>query len=194
MENLDFATLAQQIACNLEGWTWEVPKNDDVRDAWQLLAGPDGAKLHLRYDKYGGRIAIHGEYPRSGGTIYPWRDKDRPNDITVSAQREPRAIARDIQRRFLQEYLVAYRKGLELLNTARAQEQAKKDLAARLAKLCGEPLRTNGLEFSRYQADCFHLEVRVDNPGRVRATIDCLDGEQAEAVLKFLLQQAKPSP
>jgi hypothetical protein len=193
MENLDFTTLAQQIASHLEGWTWDEPKNEHMDD-WQVLAGPDGAKLHLRFDKYGGRIAIHGEYPRSGGTIYPWRDKDRPNDITVSAQREPRVIARDIERRFLQAYLAAYRKGLEMLNTANAHEQAKKDLAARLAKLCGEPLRTNGLEFSRYQADCFHLEVRVDNPDRVRMTIDGLDGQQAEAVLMFLLQQAKPHP
>jgi hypothetical protein len=193
MENLDFATFAQQIACNLEGWTWEESKNEHVDD-WQLLAGPDGAKLHLRYDKYGGRVAIHGEYPRSGGTIYPWHDKDRPNDITVSAQREPRAIARDIVRRFLQEYLVAYRKGLELLNTARAHEQAKKDLAARLAKLCGKPLHASGYEFSQYHADCFHLEVRVDDPDRVRVTIDGLHAQQADAVLTFLLQQAKPSP
>jgi hypothetical protein len=192
MENLDFATLAQQFASHLESWTWEEPKNEDMDD-WQVLAGPDGAKLHLRFDKYGGRIAILGEYPRSGGTIYPWRDKDRPNDITVSAQREPRVIARDIERRFLQAYLAAYRKGKEMLNTANAHEQAKQDLAVRLAKLRGEPLRKSGLEFSRYQADCFHLEVRVDDPGRVRVTIDGLHAQQAEAVLMFLLQQAKPS-
>jgi hypothetical protein len=101
---------------------------------------------------------------------------------------------RDIERRFLQAYLAAYCKGLELLNQANAHEHAKKDLAARLAKLCGQPLRTNGLEFSRYQADCFHLEVRVDDPDRVRVTIDGLHAQQAEPVLKFLLQQAKPSP
>jgi hypothetical protein len=193
MENLDFATLAKKIAGHLEGWTWEEPKNEGVDDSWQVLAGPDGAKLNLRYDKYRCRIAIHGGYPKSGGTIYPWHDKDRPNDITVSAQREPLAIAKDIERRYLQAYLAAYCKGLEMLNTARAHEQAKKDLAARLAKLCGEPLRTSGLEFSQYQADCFHLEVRVDDPDRVRVTIDGLHAQQAEAVLKFLLQQAKPS-
>jgi len=192
MENLEFATLTQQIASHLEGWTWDEPKNEHVDD-WQLLAGPDGAKLHLRYDKYGGRIAINGEYPRSGGTIYPWHDKDRPNDITVSAQREPRAIARDIERRYLQEYLVAYCKGLELLSTARVHEQAKKDLATKQAKLCGESLHASGLEFSQYRDDCFHLQVRVEHPDCVRLTIDDLHAELAEAVVKFLLQQARPS-
>jgi hypothetical protein len=83
---------------------------------------------------------------------------------------------------------------LELLNQANAHEQAKKDLAARLAKLCGEPLHASGYEFTQYHADCFHLEVRVDDPDRVRITIDGLHAQQAEAVLKFLLQQAKPSP
>src|SRR5580692_5309961 len=34
MENLDFATLAQLIAFNLEGWTREKPKNGDVRDCF----------------------------------------------------------------------------------------------------------------------------------------------------------------
>jgi hypothetical protein len=189
MENLDFETLAQQIASHLDGWTWDEPNNEHMDD-WQVLAGPDGAKLHLHFDKYGGRMAIHGEYPRSGGTIYPWRDKDRPNDITVSSQREPR---RDIQRRFLQAYLAAYRKGLELLNQAKAHEQAKKDLATKLANLCGESLHASGFEFSQYRDDCFHLDVRVEHPDCVRLTIDDLHGELAEAVLKFLLQQAKPS-
>jgi hypothetical protein len=194
MENLNFATLAQKIACNLEGWTWEEPKNEADRDSRQLLVGPAGARLHLRYDKYGGRIAIHGEYPRDGGTIYPWNDKDRPSAITVSAQREPNAIARDIERRYLPAYLAAYRNGVELLNKARAHDQTKKDLAARLAKLCGECLHASGLEFSQYRDDCFHLQVRIEHPDCVRLTIDDLHAELAEAVLKFLLQQAKRSP
>jgi hypothetical protein len=194
MENLDFATFARLIACNLEGWTWEEPKNEADRNYRQLLAGPDGARLQLRCDKYSGRIAVHGEYPREGGTIYPWSDKERPNAITVSAQREPLAIAKDIERRYLPAYLAAYRKGMELLNKARAHDQAKKDLATRLAKLCGESLHASGLEFSQYRDDCFHLQVRVEHPDCVRLTIDDLRAELAEAVLKFLLQHAKPSP
>jgi predicted RecB family endonuclease len=134
------------------------------------------------------------ENPRDGGTIYPWNDKDRPSAITVSAQREPLAIARDIERRYLQAYLAAFRMGVELLNKARAHEQAKKDLATRLAKLCGESLHASGLEFSQYRDDCFHLQVRVDHPDCVRLTINDLHGELAEAVLQFVLQQATPRP
>jgi predicted RecB family endonuclease len=132
------------------------------------------------------------ENPRDGGTIYPWNDKDRPSAITVSAQREPSAIARDIERRYLQAYLAAFRMGVELLNKARALEQAKKDLATRLAKLCGESLLVSGLEFSQYRDDYFHLQVRVEHPDCVRLTIDDLHAELAEAVLQFLLQQATP--
>jgi hypothetical protein len=193
MSNLDFATFAQAIARNLESWTWEEPKNKSVKDSWQFLAGPKGAKLNLHYDKYGGRIGIHGEYPRSGGTIYPWNDRDRPEAITVSARREPFAIAKDIERRYLPAYLAAYRRGLEMFQRAKADEQGRKDLAARLAQLCGECLCASSCEFSTDKADSFRLHVRVDDPDRAAVTIKGLSAQQAEAVLKFLLVQVTPA-
>jgi hypothetical protein len=187
MDHVNLGTLAQRIARNLEGWTREQPPNENVRNSWQLLAGPGGAKLHLRYDKP--RLWIGGVYPRDGGAIYPSDDKERPAEITVSAQREPRAIAREIERRFLPAYLVAYRRGLEMLDKARAYQQSKKDLAVKLAQLCDVDLHSNGYTFSCRTDEASWLDVQVDGPDRVQVKVGGLDAQNAEALLRFLVAQ-----
>jgi hypothetical protein len=187
MDNLNLATLAQLIARNLEGWTWEEPVNQNIRDSWQLLAGPGGAKLHLHYDQRTNRLSVGGEYPRDGGTIYPWNEKDRPDGISVSAQREPRAIAKDIERRYLPAFLVAFRKGVEMFAKARANEHGKKEFVEKLARLCGTGQLSNKFAFTHYLNSPLRFELRVEGPDGVRVQIDGLNSQQAQALLKFLL-------
>ena len=187
MEKMNLATLAQLIAQNLEGWTWEQHDKAPMQDSWQMLAGPDGAKIDLHFEKNHSRISIGGLYPHDGNGIYPWNASDRPADITVSANREPSNIAREIKRRFLPAYLAAYRKGLELFTKTSAREQTKKELALKLAQLCGEDQHLRGLEFSHYGSESFSFVVRVDGHNLVQLTIHSLPAQKAECVLRLLI-------
>jgi hypothetical protein len=187
MENSDFATFSRRIADHLPGWNWQQHDKVYFQDSLQMLAGSEGAKIDLHFDKQHGRICIGGVYPIDGNGVYPGNDKDRPTDITVSARREPIAIAREIQRRFLPAYLAAYRKGLEQFTKAKACEQRRKDLANKLATLCGGGQHLRGFEFSHFGAKSFSFEVRVDGPDLVQVTINSLPAQKAEEVLKVLL-------
>jgi hypothetical protein len=171
------------------------PVSKEFRACWQLLSGPDGAQLHLRLDQRHGRLCVSGVYPRDGGAIFPWHDKDRPNAIRISAQREPRTIAKDIERRYLPAYLSAYRKGLEMFTKARADEKANRDLAAKLARLSGVDLHASGHGFTCHGEDYGWCDVQVDHPDRVQVKIRGLNAPKAEALLTFLLSQpSHPSP
>jgi hypothetical protein len=192
LEKLNLTDLAQKIARYLDGWTWKKPCREESQRYWQTLAGPDGAQLHLGYDDHRGRLEIGGVYPRDGSSIYPWNDQDRPGDITISARRDPQAIAKDIQRRFLPAYLAAYLKGLEMLHKAKAYQDAKKELAARLAALCGADLDRNGVEFTKYHLDSFGVQVRVDSPDQVLITIAGLQAHEAATILTFVRSHAVP--
>jgi hypothetical protein len=193
MENFDLAIITQMIADHLQGWSWERHDKVYLQDSLQVLVGPDGAKLDLHYDKRHSRLSIGGVYPFDGNSVYPWNDKDRPTDITVSASRQPSVIAREVERRFLPAYLAAYRKGLEQFTKAKAHKQSKEELALKLARLCGEDQRLRGFEFSHYGAESMWLGVRVDGPNLVKVSIESLPAQKAEEVLKVLLAPG-PTP
>jgi len=104
-----------------DGWTAR-PHPDGEPSMGGYLDGPDGATLHA----YGGyqagrtdRLAITGYYPddptdgraRVGGSGCPWLNpgpdayQARRHSITVRKDRTPEAIAREIHRRLLPDYL-----------------------------------------------------------------------------------------
>jgi hypothetical protein len=188
MEEWNLGLFAQMIARKLAGWTWGGPRSEDWKDTWHILDGPEGARLNLRHDPYHGRLRIGGHYVRDRGALLPHQE-DRPKDITVSSKREPSAVAREIERRFLPAYLTAYRQGVQELSNARAFEQGRDNLATKLAKLCGDEQHRRGFLFSHFSTSSYSIAVRVDGPDRVQVAIDCLTAQKAEEVLKLLVER-----
>jgi hypothetical protein len=108
-----------------DGWYATVDQHDRT-----LLSNVDGRELYARDDRVHGRILIVGTYPESD---YFRRGYGRRYDgITVSAARDPAAVAADVRRRLLPEYeqtLTALRAWVAQDD---ADRQARADLAARI--------------------------------------------------------------
>ena len=100
---------------------WTVEPQDSASDSWRFVmvnsAGSVAAeRVLLSFDRYKGRINVSGLYgqtPKGGYWTPRSHTRDaRSEDISVSRDRSPLSIARDIARRFLpvyREYLTWYR-------------------------------------------------------------------------------------
>lgn len=182
----DIQSIAKQVAQQL-GWQYQQPK--DTTDTWQIkawayLSGPDNARLCLHVDTWKKRISVSGDY--AGGMMA--HAKDRPDTVTVSAERCPNAIAKDIQRRYLPAYLEAYARSVDINNKHVAHEKGCAALAIRLGKVCGEVPRSNNT-IHYYQNDAPYFEARVDSPNSVKLDISNLSPELAEVIIKLVLKE-----
>jgi hypothetical protein len=81
------------------------------------MTGPNGEKIYFGNREKVGTLHIYGEYPRDkrGQDCVPY-SANRPS-VNVSLSRSPEAIAKDIQRRFLPDYVA-------LLETVRSRVEA----------------------------------------------------------------------
>lgn len=144
---MNLQTLAQMVANCLsklttpDVWEYVQPEGENATDKWHLelwakIAGPNGATITLHLDSHKKRIVVSGDYPRSNGNIYPYRD--RPDSITVSQDREPAAIAKDIHRRYLSAYLEAYNRGKEQFDAHNNHEAGTDALVVRMCQHIGK--------------------------------------------------------
>ena len=105
MNKEELLALGETVASHL-GADW---KANMVEDSWRPIAElkrPDGATVSLVTN--GARLSVKGVYP----TPYNYLIKRTPN-ISVALHRGAETIARNIQRRFLPDYLATYAKGAE---------------------------------------------------------------------------------
>lgn len=111
--------VAREVATELgEGWT----AREGYHSNGAFLDGPDGESLGFYL--YDGRIRIDGNYQGYEAVYYRFSDGDP--EITVSPTKEPRLMARDINRRLMGRYL-------ELLAVLRERKAKRDEQAAREA-------------------------------------------------------------
>jgi hypothetical protein len=125
------------------------------------------------------RLNVSGDYPRDEGNNGSYSDpkswgaiayNESPPSITVSADRSPEAIARDIQRRFLPEYTRIYNLCIEKRNERNAArsgylskaETILKALGKRRAEIVGAPDNT-------------HVDLRYSDSGYGKLTETSID-------------------
>lgn len=130
-------TLARAIAANLPtGWqTVETPFDHAAR-----IVGPDGVTIHLRVENYGaaaGRLILSGGVP--DGTSYPDADTHGVDTgrITVAADRDPAAIARDVTRRLLPVVVESWATVSDRIARRLNRAATRDTLAAELAGILG---------------------------------------------------------
>jgi len=105
---VDLLGLGEAVAGHLEGWTLDREATLKWHTPPMAVVLVDGDGREIRLDGRSGmgprdKLHVFGIYPTARGCM----EEERPS-INVSATREPEAIARDIKRRFLPDYLTAH--------------------------------------------------------------------------------------
>jgi hypothetical protein len=183
---------------------WEVEPKESDNDYWNkehanLVLG-NGAKLFFSTSRHEGRIYISVDFPRYNGYSLPYERERNGFDgsITVSATKTPAQIAKDVQRRLLNDYLPLYRKGLEIKQQLENKLNAQKALTERLAAIVGETVSNgNGTtnvghfyirkDYSEGAGKGISAEVQVNQDGTVDFKRLEVPTELAEQILKLCL-------
>jgi len=177
------------------------PIDEESRNSWAYIDGPDGAAICGGVGRWGigpGRIEISGEWPKSGQYRCDQYSPHGFTRITVSLSRSAESIANDIERRFLAEYLAEYAKQLE--NRARGDNRQNHQNAVtrRLAAIIGAKRLNRGYHGEEHvPADHFtgHDTAAplldscdVDLDGEATIKIRYCSEVMAAAILRLLLK------
>lgn len=193
-----FVELVAQVAASLgEPWRLDTDPGWDEHHGRQLI-GPEVAGHPAQLFFYSpwnrsGRIAIHGCYPRDAAL----RSRAAVRvEITVSRERGPAVIAREIIRRLLPTYLGALNAVAVALAAEDAAMQARREVASRLRAILGlEP------DSHHSDRDRDRLHVRVGDAfghinigygaADVRIELHAVPVAAAEAMLNTLVTAAR---
>jgi hypothetical protein len=138
--------IATALELHLPGWSleWD-PAN---RPRYALFVNDEGAGMYVELSRRANpaRLVVHGRYFPS---YYP-EPRDRPR-ITVSSTRPVKAIAADIQRRFIPHYLEAFDRVCERRRCTEERERQQKAILAELAGILDESVGSDGV--IRYRRD-----------------------------------------
>ena len=176
--------LAQAVAVSLgPEWTYN--------HAERTITRADGAGFYLsvRADK---RVHLGGDRP--AGTSYG-SVGNPPKGITVAMSRGPQAIAREIERRLLPEYLRWYAQAVRRLAETQAVETARTELLSEMAAIIGvaapTPGRDQGVYAHLLRPGCSSACVTSTYDGRVNIIIASATPDLARALLRVIREHAR---
>jgi hypothetical protein len=130
MHNEEFRKIARAVAAEL-GDAWSL--GDEIGWGFQMN-GPGGQRLHIASEK-GGRAEIHGVYPSP--TAY-YFDGEQHRSIGVSLSRGPEAIAREIRRRVMPDYVATLAKVKAADERHREAYEARQEYAGKVYRVIGK--------------------------------------------------------
>ena len=180
-------TLATQIAAHLPGWTREIPElpPHEYTPRHVFLRRDDGAGIAIAFVwNQQGRIEVSGRYPYQASGHF----RDRPV-ITLNAARRAEALAREISRRFLPDYLVRWEEAqAEVISLQQAQNRVQYT-AEQCASVTNAPLEHIRYDSGRTQATISTSvgKITVGWSGTVKIYADSLPPTLALDVLKRLM-------
>ena len=181
-------------ASSAAGGRWRVTGLQEDHGARLTLdGGPhDGASLWLTINRHDGRAEVGGTFPMLDSGRYYSPKKEEYARIGFDAQRDARAIARDIERRCLTVYLGAYAKACayrdrEKVSRAHARQAG---YALAVAGRCdARPQGTDGqVVLFPTVAGAYKVTVHPsdDSPPTVSMELEKLTAAQAASVLSML--------
>jgi hypothetical protein len=201
--------LAVSIAKHMTGPArWAAKRRETMDDNGkryaELVRLDDGAELGVTVGGYRqeGRATFRAHWPKyHDGQTYSPREY---LSVTCSARRDPKALAKDIERRLLAEYDPAYKRALEEVRASDAAAGVAWQAAERIAEAIGAELPAperrpnNGAAVSlhRLPDEVYNLKVHPswgDRPVRVSFDVHDVDEATALEVLALIARRQTKS-
>jgi hypothetical protein len=195
---VDLVQLTQDIAKEL-GTDWTFKPLDEPYPT-QYLKGPNEAELAIRIETYGsrkGRVEVHGNFHigrnREFIDVREWNhgtsERCKLPEISVSGTRGAEAIAKEIKRRFLPEYLPLLQKAIDKRDAANSYEDKTRANLTALATIVNAHVPT---ERDRTTASFYHNDRAYGNVqcsgDSVTLKLCSLTMKQAERILTLLTE------
>lgn len=179
----DFSQLASELF-TLTNKNWILQKDDHTHcEHYTLtLENGNGEAIYLEKDGYRtkGKIHISGKSHIGNKYLSP----DKRNSINCTASKSPAQIAKDIQRRFLDEYLTEFNKQY-LAHCQWEEKKAKRQqMLISLAKIIGYK-REISLETDQIHGYGKIQDIKAFTDGEIILNIRT-DASNAETILKLL--------
>jgi hypothetical protein len=178
------ATLSPRVAALLGGgWSSAIRDENFPKPE---LAHESGAGIWLHRDSRTNRITVTGYWPRVGTTAMSFAPSPAPH-ITVAGDVTAERLAREIERRFLVEYLPEFEKQKARAEATTEHENRTRTNLERLAGQFGLSIRGSEQAhyYSRSGEPSRYGDIRV-NGDSVRIDVGGLTVEQAEAILRVV--------
>lgn len=190
---------AEAVLPHLEGWGLVGHRRDVdgeiINPSLLVFRNPEGAEFTVNKDWRGDKVLVSGSYPRHEGVSQPgYNDRDPAPTIGVGLNREGRAAAADIARRFLPQFLAHLAKHNESIIAAEAYRLTSEVHGNQLAEILGDPRpqhdTRNGQSTVRWNpqgrgygdfkvsGDSVSLEVRMIRPDVAIKIAQLLAAEQ----------------
>lgn len=217
--DIDTRTLAQEVAKHLPG-RWKVEDPTDPENRYSHYAtirchsGGYPEAMAISMHGIGPKISVSGHYPwatDAEGRRFSIHDRsryaeggqrlERPS-INVSRNRAPEAIARDIERRLLDDVQDWLKWWVNTMREAQTFEDESMRLRDELAEIVEgytrkeAPQHISAYDFgsgNRMGEDGYMREGTVSGPNSVRVHLDSLSAEKARAVLLAYMDKPTPS-
>ncbi len=157
----------------------------------QYISGPNEAELSIRIETYGarkGRIEISGNFhigrDRQFVDVREWNGSQRSKlpEISVAGDRGAQAIAKEIQRRFLPEYLPLLAKAIVRRNESNTYEDKTRANLATLAEIAGARVPEDRGRTTTYFTGG-DIQVSGDS---ITLKLSSLSVEQAKQILEMM--------
>jgi hypothetical protein len=195
VQNRKLTELTSTLACLLgKDWSF-TPRldGDGLPFRLQHIAHKDGYSVGVCFGQYPlkNRIVIDGDYPRdaAGNYINPRgaRLEEGEASISVSADREPAAIVKEIERRLLPIYVPQWHACMAVVSANNDYETRKQATIAEVAAA--------GVEFVKHNREEGYIalrnyetsgSVRVNSPTSLEVNIRGLNVEQLKAILAVI--------
>jgi hypothetical protein len=195
---VDLVQLTKDIAKELgSGWTF---KPLDEPYPTQFIQGPNEAEIAVRIETYGsrkGRVEVHGNFHIGRNKefidVREWNhstsDRCKLPEISVSGTRGAAAIAKEITRRFLPEYLPLLQKAIDKRDTANSYEDKTRANLVVLAAIVNAriPAERDRSTTSFYHNDKAYGDIQVSGDS-VTLKLSSLTMQQAEQILTLLTE------
>jgi hypothetical protein len=187
--------LAQQIAQHLEGFSASLVSPDNPFDSNVWLAHGDGRKILMRQERSKiSRIAFSSSYENLKS---PQRQRTGEHiKITVAADKSVEAIAKDIKRRFLQDYTAAFEKWREIVAKDIEKNNAAiagiKEIIVAAGRVPDPDTGKNPYKSDAYYKACYFGKKSYENYYTPSFEVSSFDGKGFNLELRNIpLEQAK---
>ena len=189
---MNFDQLISAVAKECKGWTWAAD-NEWPERFGIMTHTKTGARVYARSSA--GRVEFSPSWPQAGRHNYAKPEAERVSYcVTVSSERIPAVIAKDVQRRLLDAYPAEYSEMLDVQSKDNKEEEKRIETARKLAALLGVTPPANQYDKESQKAfTCYSssvsLHVRAEYSGSITFDRLTVSSKLGEAIIKTIRRE-----